>query len=133
MPTSTEIVEHVYDGIVLPVIEASVAKSLGIVGTPLLWIYRRTIGGCVRFLIVRMKAISLTPTDKNEVERAADEFMSELAEDAPHVKTNIQQARQLASGSGSMLRRILYSIQLIFLLVAVAAVVPLGLFWYWTR
>lgn len=134
MPTSTEIVEHVYDGVVLPAMEASVAKSFGIVGTPLLWIYRRTIGGCVRFLITRMKAASLTADELNDIEREAVGLMSDIAESQLQIETSLQKAQSYTAYAGSMLRRmLLYPIQLIFLLVALVAVVPLGLCWYWTR
>ena len=134
MPTSTEIVEHVYDGVVLPAMEASVAKSFGIVGTPLLWIYRRTIGGCVRFLITRMKTTSLTADEQNGIELEADGLMSDIAESQPHIEATILKAQSYTSYAGNMLRiMLLYPIQFVFLLVAPAAVVPLGFCWYWTR
>lgn len=134
MPTSTEIVEHVYDGVILPAMEASVAKSFGIVGAPLLWIYRRTIGGCVRFLITRMKTTAITADEQNDIEREADRLMSDIAENQGHIETTIQKAQSYTTYAGNMLRKmLLYPIQLVFVLVALAAVVPLGLCWYWTR
>jgi hypothetical protein len=134
MPTAAEIVEHVYDGVVLPAMEASVAKSFGIVGTPLLWIYRRTIGGGVRFLITRMKTASLTVDEQRDIEREAEGLMSDVAESQPHIEAAIQKAQGYMTYVGNMLRKmLLYPIQLIFLIVALVAVVPLGLCWYWTR
>lgn len=134
MPASTEIVEHVYDGVILPAMEASVAKSFGIVGTPLLWIYRQTIGGCVRFLISRMKTASLTRDEQKEIEREADALMCAVGENHYHIESAIQKAQGYTQYAANMLRRmLLYPLQFMFVIVAFVAVIPLGLCWYWTQ
>lgn len=130
MPTSTEIVEHVYEGVILPAMETSVAKSFGIVGMPILWIYRRTIGGGVRFLITRMKTASLTADDQNELERDAGQLIRAVGE----IESTLQKAQGYTCYAAGMLRKmLLYPVQLIFVLVAFGALIPLGLCWYWTR
>lgn len=134
MPSSTEIVEHVYGDVVLPAMEAAVSKSLGIFGRPLLWIYRRTIGGCIRVLIARMNAATLTANEKSEVERDAARLMSGLADNQPNVEAAIQKAHGFTTYVCSMLRKmLLYPMQIVFSLVALIAVLPLGICWYLTR
>ena len=134
VPSSTEIVAHVYDGVILPAMEASVSKSFGIVGTPLLWMYRRTIGGGIRFLITRMKTASLTPEQQNELERQAEGVMSAVGEHHSETESKIQNAQGYTSYAANMLRKmLLYPLQLLFLVVALIAVTPLCLCWYWTR
>ena len=88
MPTAIEIVEHVYNEVFLPVVETTVAKSFGIVRAPLLWTYHRTIGGCVRFLITRMKTTSLTRDEKSQIEREASNF----AENISSIESAIEKA-----------------------------------------
>ena len=86
MPSGSEIVMHVYNGVMLPAIEMSVAKSFGLFSVPLLWVYRRTIGGCVRYLITRMKTDSLSAEDEVAVERAADKVAQELSENVTSIE-----------------------------------------------
>ena len=134
MPAATEIVEHVYDGVVLPAMESAVTNSFGFVGTPLLWVYRRTIGGFIRFVIKRMKTDSLTDEDRRTVELEADKLFRDVADNASNIESVLGNALSFTQHASRMLRRVfLWPVQLVFGLVACAAVVPLVLCWYWTH
>ena len=134
LPTSTQVVEHVYDRVVLPAMEATIANSFGPVGRPLLSIYRRTIGGCVRFLITRMKTASLPPDAKDRVLQESTRLMGVVGENQSHIRAAIQEAQGYTEYAANMVRKmLLYPIQLAFLFIALLAIIPLGLCWYWTR
>ncbi len=44
MPTGGELMEQVYDEVVLPTVEKVASSAFGFLGTPLFWAYRRTLG-----------------------------------------------------------------------------------------
>jgi hypothetical protein len=133
MPTAAEIVEHVYDGVILPAIETSVAKSFGIIGAPLLWIYRRTIGSSVRFLLTRMKTAPPTDDQPNELVPRTMGLMQDVADNAARIEVALTNALGYTDYASKVLRRILlYPLQVVFVLFALLALVPLGLCWYWT-
>ena len=67
LPSGGELVEQVYDGVVMPVIEQVVAGAFGFIGTPLLWIYRRTIGSAVRYLVKHAHRKKMTIEDEHDL------------------------------------------------------------------
>lgn len=77
-PSAAELIEYAHTEVIIPAVETSVANSLGIFGTPLLWIYRRTIAGAIRILIARMKAGEVGPEQEEtfavEAELSAEGF-----------------------------------------------------------
>ena len=134
MPPAPDIVEHVYDTVVLPTIETTVSKSLGIVGPPLLWTYRCTLGGCVRYLIKRMKIESLSREDQDKVVSKAEGVFGELEGNAAGIEAALASADGYVSYATSMLRKfILLPLQVLFVAVATVAVIPILVVWYLPR
>lgn len=132
MPSAADIVAHVYDGVILPTIESTVSNSLGFVGTPLLWIYRYTIGKGVRFLIIRMKTGSLTDDEQAGVEKKTGEMFQAVGGSITKIESTINAALGYTQYAIQMLRRVfLRPCQFLFAVVVVIALIPLALCWYW--
>ena len=134
MPNASEIVEHVYDEVILPAVETVVAKTFGIIGKPLLWVYRRTICEGVRFLIKRMKTESLSEEGRNEIEQESAALIRDLGEDASGIERAIDGAMGYTRAATGALRKILLlPMRTVFTVVATIAVIPLLACWYLSR
>ncbi len=55
MPGGAELMEQIYEGVVLPVIQAAVSKSFGFLSRPIYWLYRRSVGAAVHLVIRTLK------------------------------------------------------------------------------
>lgn len=132
LPSAADIVAHVYNGIILPIIESTVTNSLGFVGTPLLWVYRYTIGKGIRFLIVRMKTSLLSDDEQAGVEKKTGEVFQAVGGSITKIENTINAALGYTQYVIQMLRRLfLRPCQFLFADVVVVALIPLALCWYW--
>ena len=133
LPTSIEVVEAVYEGVIEQVVQKVLEKSFGLVGMPLIWIYRRTLGGGVRFLIKRMKDNDeIVPLNSDATEQ--DAISQSDFEQAFRSKSSLTNGLERATGytqfATQMVRRfLLLPLQVVFLLVAVVFLLPVVLFW----
>lgn len=131
MPSASEIVEHVYEEVIMPTVESVVSKTFGFVGKPLLWLYRRTIGGGVRLLITRIKTESLTDSERTDIEQDADGLIHDVGENSSSIERAIDGAMGYTSAATGALRKILLKpMRIVFSLVCVVAIIPLVVFWY---
>jgi hypothetical protein len=133
MPDAAQIVEHVYDGVIVPAMEASVAQSFGFVGTPLLWIYRRTIGGGIRYLITRIKTSTLSDDEATEIEHDTQRAMRDITSQQNNIEWVVKNSMSYTKYASGLLKKfLLRPAQLIFAIIAIAAVIPLILCWCFT-
>ncbi len=79
MPTARELVNGVYTEVMLPMVEQAVAEKLGCLGTPVLFLYRLTLGRVMKFVIKVMpdRAVEMLE-DGNSVEDTGGQIMSRL-------------------------------------------------------
>ena len=132
MPTAGEIVEHVYCGVVVPAMETAVSKSLGFLGTPLLWIYRRTLGSGVRYLIGRMQAESVTTDDAQIVEGVAIGALDAVSNNVDVIQSRLTMALGYTTNTVSFVRKFfLFPLQFAFVVAVLIAIMPLCGIWYW--
>ena len=132
MPTATDVVTHVYEDVFLPLIEKSVAEAIGIVGVPLLWLYRLTIGSGVRYVLAKMQAESITEDDEVAVGQVVENSLSTLADQSQYIETALDGALGVTNSASQMVRRlILLPMQLLFAIVLLIALVPMVVYWIW--
>lgn len=134
MPNATEIVEHVYDEVIMPAVETVVSQTFGIIGKPLLWVYRRTICEGVRFLIKRMKTESVSEEERADIEQETESLIRDVGENASSIERAIDSAMGYTSTVTESLRKILLKpMCVVFTLVVVVALIPLVVCWYLSR
>lgn len=120
LPGGSELIEQVYEHVVLPVIEKSVSKAFGPLAPVLLAVYRKTIGSAVRQMIQLTNQRETTEEDEKAVEELAAEGMESISKYSETIIKYTTSAAQTVSELGSKLRSyimtpcyIIYSIALI--------------------
>ena len=76
MPTGGELTEQVYEEVILPTIEKVAGGAFGFFGKPVMWVYRRTLGAAVSFLIKAVKKKSEVDAE-NGIESEEDVQLQE--------------------------------------------------------
>lgn len=54
MPTSSQLIEQVHSEVISPAVEESVSAGLGVIGSPIVWMYRWTVRSAVNSLVRRV-------------------------------------------------------------------------------
>jgi hypothetical protein len=133
IPSARELTHHVYQQIVVPAIGTAVTKSLGIFGLPLAWVYRKTIGRIVgRFSEVAFASRESASTNEpNAMETKAKRAMEIVANHAETTEARLTKVISLTGTTTRVLQRfLLRPLQFVFAMIALLALVPLGLVWY---
>jgi len=79
IPTGRELIEQIYGELLLPIIEQVIAESFGVIGKPLLFTYRLTIGRSINF-VIRKTAAAFAKVDT--IESAPQKLKSSLEDQA---------------------------------------------------
>ena len=133
MPTASEIVEQVYSRIIMPAVETAVAATLGIFGTPLLWIYRRTLGGAVRYLIGKMQTSALDEEEAEAIEEGGAKLIEAVGQNAGKIELRLKTAASYTLAASDIVSRIiLWPLRLGFVFLLLLALSPLAIFLYAT-
>jgi hypothetical protein len=114
LPSGGELVEQVYDNIVLPVMERAVARTFGVLGTPLLWTYRRTIGSAVRYLVKRVNCAKTATEGEQDLVQDARSGLAAIAKYSETIKTYTSSASEFVGNIGRKIR--LYTILPMYIL-----------------
>lgn len=131
MPSGGELVEMVYGKVVMPVIEGVVAKSFGLLGTPLLWIYRRTIGSSVRFLIKRVGRSSMSEEKQEAVHQVAVAGTKDVAVYSEKINRYTDRALTVVSVAGRAIRGfVMRPIYIAFIVCLTIVTIPVWLVCY---
>lgn len=88
LPPAGELLEKVHSAVFLPVLEKTAAKSLGMLATPLLWVYRRTVAATLRRLV---RKVSRELPEEDVMSQEIDEQQPE-AQQAQEQQAEAQQA-----------------------------------------
>ena len=104
MPTGGELVEQVYEEVLLPSLEQAVAGAFWILSRPLLWIYRRTIGRSVRWMIKWCDQQPLTDEQSQQVRQHAEAGLSAVASYSQTIQQYASTAAQYVAGVGRGIR-----------------------------
>ena len=133
VPTAAEIVEQVYSGVLMPIIENSVAETMGVVGRPLLWVYGKTFGGVMRRMLAAMAARSLDEEASKDVEKQTEDLIRDVAKTEELGDTLRWAHSNISFATTAIQKYFLFPVQIVFWVVLVVSLVPVGCCWYWTR
>lgn len=113
--------------------EKAILKSLGSFGQPLLWIYRKTIGGGIRSLIARLQSSRLIHEEANQTEQRTEAPFVDRLQNSDIIQKSLETAIGYTKFIAQTLRRgVLLPLRCLFGVVAFTALVPLVVFWcYW--
>jgi hypothetical protein len=126
LPSGGELFEQVYEDVILPMIEKSVARLFGILGTPLLWGYRWTIGPAVRYVVRRVRRSRLTQQEERDMEAAAASGLASASAYAEQITRFTTVASRVIEKTGRAMRWFLMvPLYVLFVLALWVAVVPI--------
>lgn len=104
LPPGGELINRVYDSIVLPVLERSVAKAFGVLSSPLLWCYHCTIGSAIRVVVRRVNRATMTADDLKQVVTDASSSMSAIANYSAAIQSYLSTAAEVVASIGRKIR-----------------------------
>jgi len=132
MPSGAELVAQVYEGAVLPALEQAVGSVFSIFGTPILWMYRRTIGSSVRYLIKKVEPPPLTTEQDARIQHGLEQGIAKTAKYSVQIQKYTSRATKVVSSVGGGLR--IYIMRPLFLLYSgllLVAALPIVLYRIW--
>ncbi|MBM4076224.1 MAG: hypothetical protein FJ267_11345 [Planctomycetes bacterium] len=131
LPPAHAIVDRVYEDVFFPTIEKSIAKSLGIFGSPLLFAYQRSIGGIIRYVIRKLKARNLSPDEQNEITSQLGSAMKSTSDNIGRIEESLNSTMALLDQTGTNLKRtFLFPLRILFFLVVGVALIPIVVGWF---
>jgi hypothetical protein len=132
MPSGPELVGQVYDGVVLPALGQAVGGAFSIFGTPILWMYRRTIGSAVRYLLRKVEPPQLTAEQETQIQNGLEQGIATAANYSGRIQKYTSRATAVVSSIGGGLR--IYIMRPLFLLfggLLLVAALPIILYRIW--
>ena len=133
LPSGGELVEQVYEGVVLPVMDKAVAGAFGFLSAPLLWIYHRTVGLGIRYVIKRMARSRPSSEEEQKIAVATTGGMAAVAKDSETIRTYTSSAAELVGSVGGKIRFFaMLPLYVAFAVSLTVAVVPIVLVWLLT-
>lgn len=95
MPSAGELVEQVYEEVLLPTMEEAVSEAFGFIGRPILWLYRRSIGAAVRYVIKKMARFSMTQEQAVATVEETKQHIETLAKYPEYIRDYTKRAAEL--------------------------------------
>jgi hypothetical protein len=95
IPSAGELVEQVYEEVLLPTIEEAVAEAFGFLGRPILWLYRRSVGAAVRYVIKKMARFTMTQKQAVATVEETKQHIGTLAKYPEYIRDYTKQAAAL--------------------------------------
>ena len=134
LPSARKLIEGVYGDVLLPTVEQVVAKSLGWIGTPVLFAYKLTLGRVVRFAIKCVPDTAFA-ADEDQLNERAQQVMAEL-ESISDEKENTDKAlnwaqRQLEYIGTKARFLVMLPCYIISVAIVVIVLIPLAILYCW--
>lgn len=104
LPSGGELVEQVYTGVVLPSLKKVVANLFGPLSTLLLWVYRRTIGSAVHYVVKRAASIQVTSDSVQMLKEKTKSGLASASNYSETITNYITSAMQVVNHIGSKIR-----------------------------
>ncbi|WP_425397635.1 hypothetical protein [Aeoliella sp.] len=120
LPTGEELFEQVHSRVLMPAVERAVSRVFGFLASPLLWVYRRTIGSAVSLVIKRASRSPDVAAQHERIEQMTHSTLGQLSGYSDAVETFTTSASQVVERVGTRLR--LFAMLPLWALFAVAAV-----------
>ena len=126
LPSGGELVEQVYTGVVLPALEKVVANLFGPLSTPLLWLYRRTIGSAVHYVVKRVAAIQITSESAQLLKEKTKSGLASVSNYSETITNYTASAMQVVNNIGRKIRfYAMLPTYALFILALVLATAPI--------
>jgi len=130
LPSGGELVEQVYDGVVMPVLEKVVASVFGFLSAPLLWTYRRTIGIGVRYVVKRFPRSQAAKEDEQQLADETKGGMAAMAKYSDTIRTYTSTAANLVGNIGDKIRfYAMLPLYVLFFVSLSVAITPIIVAW----
>lgn len=97
MPSAGELVEQVYEDVLVPTMEEAVSEAFGFIGRPILWLYRRSIGAAVCYVIKKMAQLSTTKEQDAATVEATKQNIAALAKYPEYIRNYTKQAAEFVN------------------------------------
>jgi hypothetical protein len=124
-------VQQVYEQVLLPAMERAVSGSFGVLATPVLWIYRRTIGTAVRSLVRRVVRQQSADAGEQRLIEEAGRTVQSVAQSADSIQAFTDRAGTILTHTATRIRRFaILPLQVALVMALVTAAVPLLLICY---
>ena len=97
MPSAGVLVEQVHEDVLVPTLEVAISRAFGSLSRPLLWLYPRSIGVAVRFLIKKMARTSTASELGEAAVKATTSQVGALARYPEYIKDYTKHAAELVN------------------------------------
>ena len=126
LPAPGELMQQVYEQVLLPAMERSVSGAFGLAASPVLWTYRKTIGTAVRSLVGRVARQQVSESDGARVTAGAERTIRTAAESVEAIQGFTDKAGQILGRTATRIRRFaLLPLQAALVVAVVMAAAPL--------
>ena len=133
LPSGAELVEQVYDQVLLPVMESAVSSAFSLLGKPLLFVYRYTVGQAVRRLIKAVNRAKTTPETEDNVQQSAETALATGAKYSEKIAAYTKTASEFVNKVARPIwRYVMVPACLLYGLTVVMTSLPAVLIWHMT-
>ncbi|MBK1790828.1 hypothetical protein [Persicirhabdus sediminis] len=131
LPAGDELIEIVYDKILMPTLERAVASAFGFLASPMIWLYHRSIGVAVRRLVKRANRASSAREQTQGIVDTLGSGVATIAQYTLGIKAYLLTASEIARKMGKSLRfYVMLPMYVLFFISLSAAVLPLVIMRY---
>ena len=126
MPSAGELIQQVYEEVVLPAMEKAVVGAFGFIGRPVVWMYRRSLGAAVRTMLSQVAKIKLTSETERKLEDSTEAGLATTAKYSQKIKAFTKAASSVVSRISSRIRFVAMTpMYLVFLVFMAIGSVPI--------
>ena len=132
LPSGSELVEKVYDEVVSPSLEKAIRGSFFFLGGPFNFVYQKTIGASVKFMLKRTQSLKLSEEDDREVQQKLENGIYKAADYSASVKAFTSKAAGTVNVIARSIRRfVMTPIFVAYCVLLLVAMVPLLIYRFW--
>ena len=132
LPSGGELVAQIYDGVLMPALEQSIEGVFSVFGTPVLWLYRRTIGSSVRYLIRKVEPPKLTEEQHAEIQQQVEQGITTTAKYSVQIEKYTDRAAEMVGTIGGGIRMyVMRPLFLAYCVLLLVAVLPILFYRWW--
>ena len=116
---------------VTPALEQAVSGVFSVPGKVLFWVYQRSIGSAIRFLVKSVNRRQMPPQRAREIERQAASSLSAVADSMGALHTSTPRAMEAVSNIAGKVRfYAMFPMYTVFFVSLSLATLPMFVVWY---
>jgi len=126
LPPMEKLVGSVHEHIFTRIIREVISSQTGFLGTPIFWVYEKTIDRMLKIAIRFVATRMASEEDKQSMKKLVTESMTNITEEQSQLISSLQWARQKIVGSGKWLtRRMLWPCYFLIAVVLAVLLAPI--------